>query len=380
MTSTARLLNHAALKTPRLIVLTPLLGACASPARCPETPAPPPITASAETEEREESEEKKVAVAATKPVDPAAIDPEATNYEYPYPVRFFELESKKQPLRMAYLDVAAQGTPNGRTVVLLHGKNFGAFAWATTIELLSKAGYRVVAPDQIGFGKSSKPEGYQYSFAQLAANTRALLASLSIEKSAVVGHSMGGMLATRYALLFPDATERLLLVNPIGLEDYGALVPQRSVDAWYAGELAQTPESIRDYQKKAYYDGSWKPEYEALTTLAAGWTKHPEYERVAWASALTYDMILTQPVVHDFGRVKVPTRLVIGMRDKTALGKAFAKPEIAKTMGDYTKLGKTAQKAIPGAELIELPGVGHCPQIEAFDAWSKALLEFVRKK
>ena len=98
---------------------------------------------------------------------------------------------------------------------------------------------------------------------QLAENTRALLASLGVARSVVVGHSMGGMLATRYALLHPEATEKLLLVNPIGLEDYGALVPPRTVDDWFAAELAQTPESIRDYQRKAYYDGgetgSWGP-------------------------------------------------------------------------------------------------------------------------
>jgi pimeloyl-ACP methyl ester carboxylesterase len=57
----------------------------------------------------------------------------------------------------------------------------------------------VIAPDQMGFGKSSKPFGYQYSFALLAQHTRALLASLGIERCAVLGHSTGGMLAVRYA-------------------------------------------------------------------------------------------------------------------------------------------------------------------------------------
>lgn len=311
-------------------------------------------------------------------VPPGAFDPEATTYPYPRPVRFFELTSQRQPLRMAYLDVAPESQPNGRTVLLLHGKNFGAFAWETTIASLARAGFRVIAPDQIGFGKSSKPASYQYSFVQLAENTRALLGSLGIERSAVVGHSMGGMLATRYALLHPEATERLLLVNPIGLEDYGALIPPRTVDDWFTAELAQTPESIRDYQRKAYYDGAWSPEYERYTELAAGWTRHPEYPRVAWASALTYDMIMTQPVVHDLPSLRVPTRLVIGLRDRTALGRNLARPEVAATMGDFTRLGRAAKNAIPGAQLVELPGVGHVPQVEAFPKWEAALLEFLR--
>lgn len=359
-----------------------LAAACAPP---PSTPSPPPPG----QEAAPPAAPPAAASLAPSPPEagppapppaapPGAFDPEATTYPYPRPVRFFEITSQRQALRMAYLDVAPEGSPNGKTVLLLHGKNFGAFAWETTIASLARAGFRVIAPDQIGFGKSSKPASYQYSFVQLAENTRALLASLGIARSAVVGHSMGGMLATRYALLHPEATERLLLVNPIGLEDYGALVPARTIDDWFAAELKQTPESIRDYQRKAYYDGAWSPEYERYTELAAGWTRHPEYPRVAWASALTYDMIMTQPVVHDLPRVRVPTRLVIGLRDRTALGRNLVAPEVAATMGDFTKLGRAAKKAIPGAELVELPGVGHVPQVEAFPKWEAALLEFLR--
>ncbi len=68
---------------------------------------------------------------------------------------------------MAYMDVTAKN-PNSKTVVLLHGKNFNGAYWKTTIEALTKEGYRVIVPDQIGFGKSSKPVGYQFTFQQLA--------------------------------------------------------------------------------------------------------------------------------------------------------------------------------------------------------------------
>ncbi|ABS25784.1 alpha/beta fold hydrolase [Anaeromyxobacter sp. Fw109-5] len=315
------------------------------------------------------------AAAAATPA--GAIDPEAGAFQYPYPVSYFPLISQRQQLRMAYID-AMPAAPNGRTVMLLHGKNFHAGTWATTIASLNRAGFRVIAPDQIGFGKSSKPERYQFSFTQLAANTRALLVSLGISRSAVVGHSMGGMLAARYALDYPEATERLVLVNPIGLEDYAALIPPRTVDDWYAQELKQNPEQVREYQRKAYYDGAWKPEYEEHTRLLAGWTLHPEWPRMAWISALTYDMVFTQPIVPHLGRVRVPTLLVIGLRDRSAPGRPLAAPEVQKTMGDYTRLGKDTQRRIPGAALVELPGVGHVPQVEAFPAFEKALLEFLR--
>src|SRR5687768_7288889 len=162
------------------------------------------------------------APALARAADAGSYGMELEGFEYPHPVKHHAFTSQGEALRMAYLDVAPT-TPNGRTVVLLHGKNFCAATWESTIRALTAAGYRVIAPDQVGFCKSTKPEHYQYSFQQLAANTDALLESLGIERASIVGHSMGGMLAARYALMYPQRTERLLLVNPIGLEDWKAL-------------------------------------------------------------------------------------------------------------------------------------------------------------
>jgi len=299
-------------------------------------------------------------------------------FEYPYPVKTFAFASQAQPLEMAYLDIAPPA-PNGRTVVLLHGKNFCATTWESAITALSGAGYRVVVPDQIGFCKSSKPQRYQYSFGQLAANTHALLASLGIERAVVVGHSMGGMLATRYALQYPVATERLLLVNPIGLENWNAEgVPWRSIDAWYARELKTSFDSIRDYQRTVYYGGDWKPEYERWVRMLGGMYAGEGREAVAWSQALTSDMVFTQPVVHEFPKIAVPTTLFIGQRDRTAIGKDLAPPDVAKRVGDYPSLGKRAAAAIPGATLVEFADLGHSPQVEDPARFNAALLDALR--
>jgi pimeloyl-ACP methyl ester carboxylesterase len=308
---------------------------------------------------------------------PQAFDAELSQFEYPHPVKMLEIQSQKQKLKMAYMDVPAQKA-NGLTVVLLHGKNFGAFYWEPTIEALTKAGFRVVAPDQIGFGKSSKPDAYQFSLQGLAENTLRLLDELKIEKAIVVGHSMGGMLAARFALMHPDRVSRLVLVNPIGLEDWKTMVSYRGIDELYRAELKATPDSIREYQKNAYYGGEWKPEYEPLIRAQAGWALGPDWPKVAWNSALTSEMIFTQPVIYEFPLIKAPTLLIIGLRDRTAIGKAWASKDVAARMGDYTKLGKRAAKAIPHAKLVEIKGVGHVPQIENFPAYEKALLGFLR--
>ncbi|RYZ76243.1 MAG: alpha/beta hydrolase, partial [Proteobacteria bacterium] len=234
--------------------------------------------------------------------------------------------------------------PNGKAVVLLHGKNFSGNYWESTIKSLTTSGYRVIVPDQIGFGKSSKPDHLQYSFQLLSQLTLNLLDSLKIDKFSIVGHSMGGMLATRMSLMYPARVEKLALVNPLGLEDWKLRVPYQSVDTLYQGELQQTEDKIRDYQKANYFDGQWKPEYENQMAILAGWTKHPEYKKVAWNAALTAEMIMTQPVLYEFKNLDLPTLLIIGTRDKTALGKNLVDEKTRTQMGLYEKLGRETQK------------------------------------
>jgi pimeloyl-ACP methyl ester carboxylesterase len=301
-------------------------------------------------------------------------------FDYPYDVKRFAFDSQRQSLSMAYLDVAPKSTPNGRTVVLLHGKNFCAATWESAIEALSSTGYRVVAPDQVGFCKSTKPGHYQFSFAQLAANTQALLKSLGIERATVVGHSMGGMLAARYALQYPAAVEQLTLVNPIGLEDWKAEgVPWRDIQEWYAGELKTDFESIKRYQLAVYYSGQWKPEYDRWVEMLAGMYAGPGKERVAWNQALASDMVFNQPVVYEFPNLKVPTTLFIGQRDRTAIGKDKAPPDVAKRIGNYPALGKRAAAAIPGAVLVEFEDLGHSPQVEDPARFNAALLKALNR-
>lgn len=305
------------------------------------------------------------------------LDKELTSVVYPYETHFYTFQSQGQQLKMAYLDVVPD-KGNGKTIVLLHGKNFNAAYWEKTIGALTQNGFRVIAPDQVGFGKSSKPQQYQFSFHQLAANTKALLDSLRINQVIVLGHSMGGMLATRFSLMYPRITEKLILENPIGLEDYKTLAPYQSIDQTYKAELKNTVESYRSYQMRFYYDNRWKPEYDRWLNLLAGWTLHKDYPAVAWNAALTSDIIFTQPVVYEFKNITSPTLLIIGTRDRTAIGKDRANKDVQPTMGLYNELGRKTQQAIPGSKLVELEGVGHLPHIEAFDRFITPLLEFVK--
>lgn len=298
-------------------------------------------------------------------------------YDYAYPIHYITLSIQGESLQEAYIDVQPRN-PNGQTVLLLHGKNFNANNWKDVTKRLLDKGFRVVALDQIGFGKSSKPAHIQYSFPLLANNTIALLDSLHIGKVNVVGHSMGGMLATRLTLLYPERVNKLILENPIGLEDWRLYEKYLPIEGWYQQELKQSYQSMRAYQEEYYFDHKWKPEYDEGITVQAGTALSPDYPRLAWNSAQLYDMLIQQPVCYEFSNIKVPTLLIIGQKDKTAVGKALAYPEYNETLGNYPELGRKTHTLIKGSQLVELPGIGHAPHMQDLDTFMSVLLKFLK--
>ena len=299
-------------------------------------------------------------------------------WAYPHPVQYLQFEQEGQLLRMAYMDVKPSGPGNGRTVLLFHGKNFGADYWANTIRALSSQGYRVVATDQIGFGKSTKPE-IRYTFAMLADNNVRLLDHLKVERVAIVANSMGGMLGVHFARRNPQRVSALVLENPLGLEDYVPAIPPQQTANLIKLEMAQTTTSYRSFIK-AYFKDNYRPEFESLVEQFARVQRSPEYPRYAHVSALTYQMIYDGPIYNELPKLTVPVLLAIGQLDRTVFGRRFAPPEAVKNLGYFPQLGKDAQKRIPEAKLVEFENVGHVPHLEAPDRFHAAILEFLAGK
>lgn len=321
-------------------------------------------------------------IAATTPLTSQAEDRQPLSitlegYDYQYPVQFFPLSVEGQDLKMSYMDVPPRSGGIGKTILLLHGKNFFGAYWKDTITFLADNGYRVIVPDQIGFGKSSKPD-IHYSFHALAANTKKLLDTLGVKEVTVMGHSMGGMLATRFTLMYPETATRLVLENPIGLEEYRRFVPYVSVDELYRSELRASAEKILAYHKT--YFVTWRREYGEYAEVAARQRSSGEFPRQALSSALTYEMIYQQPVCHEFGEVKAKTLLVIGQADRTVVGKARVKKELLPTVGQYPALGRKTAALIPNAKLAELANVGHIPHMEMKDTFHEVLLNFLKEE
>lgn len=298
-------------------------------------------------------------------------------FAYPYPVNMLPLTNEGEQVRMAYMDVAP-ATPNGRTVLLLHGRNFPSSYWAPVIRTLTNAGYRVVVPDQIGFGKSSKPV-FDLHFDTLARNTIALLDHLQLKQVDIVAHSLGGMLGVRITRAYPDRVSRLLLAAPIGLEDYRLYVPPTPTEKILENEDKLTAEGYRTQLVNNY---SLKLPPDAITPFIdarfniKGSSEYPRWLRAFVNSA---QLIYREPVAHEIPLIDRPTLFLMGEDDHNAPGKPNAPEALRPKMGHNADLAKALAAKMPNAKAEVIPGVGHLVFLEAEPKFNELMLGFLAK-
>jgi pimeloyl-ACP methyl ester carboxylesterase len=303
------------------------------------------------------------------PTDVAPGSITSEDIPYPHPVSYLNLMLYGQDVRMAFMDVPPTGQPNGHTVVLLHGNNFAGFYFGGPIDVLRKQGFRVVVPDQIGYGRSSKPI-IPYNFHDWARNTRLVLQSLKIDKAMIVGHSMGGMLAARFATQYPNMTERLVLYNPIGLLDPRFERPWESTDEAYKRTLAATYATIRAAIMRyvAHNTAAWTPEFERYTRYRYAWTLSADWPRLAMVQTLINQVQYLDPVVNDWEHIQSPTLLFGGAEDVLP-GSAAVFRQRMQFVAERIPNGR--------ARLHLIPGLGHVPHLEAPEKTYPPLVAFL---
>lgn len=311
---------------------------------------------------------------AAQVVAPPDVKPGSITCEecpYPYPSSYLPMTLYGQDVRMAYMDVAPQGEANGHSVVLLHGNNFAGFYFGVLIDALRKEGFRVIVPDQIGYGRSSKPI-LPYNLADMARNTRAILRHLKIDRVAIVGHSMGGMLAARFATQYPAITERLVLYNPIGLTDARFRGPAPDPEEAYKLTLASTYQTIRASLMRyvAHRPAAWNSRFESYARIRYAWTLSAEWPRLARVQTLLSSVIYLDPVVYDWAHIEAPT-LVFGGAEDMLAGTPAAFQEGMKRIAATIPNGK--------ARVELLPGLGHVPFVEDPERSLPPLVAFLKE-
>ncbi|MEC7860503.1 MAG: alpha/beta hydrolase, partial [Pseudomonadota bacterium] len=261
-----------------------------------------------------------------------------------------------EDVRIAYMDVAPTGSANGRTVIFHHGGYYYSWYWENQIRALSEEGYRVIAKDRLGWGKSSKPE-ITYSINLWASNTARLMDHLGIEQAALVGHSIGGQMVTRFAFLYPERITHLVTVNQIGLTDRrggrgfqpltGEINANPDMDAVYA--------SLLRWAEKNYV--KWSPDYMEHMRIRYGQRLSGDWPRMAYISRLTGHMRSMDTIVNDWQHIKTPTLILGGQEDYPT----------------YAEESRNAASIFPMGMVILIPIVGHTPHEEATDIFNAEL-------
>ena len=293
---------------------------------------------------------------------PADWGPVSLNFEeipYPYPVHFLELNRYGEKMRMAYMDIPPSGRANGQTVLWKHGNNFYSEAYTPTLNVLSEAGFRVLAVDRIGYGKSSKAL-IPYNFNFVASNMKALLDELGIEETAIVGHSMGGMVVSRFAMQYPEQTTHVVMVNQIGLTD------SRQSRSW-SDPLASDP-GVSTYRgilrgHQNYFTNFWPPAQLEFVRRSYGQTLSGDYHNFAKVRRMVGQMMYNDPVVYDWQHIDTKA-LVIGGEDD-------------KLVDDYPARAQHVVDELQNGVLHLYPDVGHAPQIEIPDQFHEDLIRFL---
>lgn len=294
-----------------------------------------------------------------QPADWGPMSPSMEDVPYPHPVSYLSFTMYGQDVRMAYMDVAPIGESNGETVVLLHGGNFFAEYWKGTIEALRQEGFRVLATDRIGYGRSSKPI-VPYTLHDMALHIKKLLDQLNISSAAIVGHSMGAMVAARFAFSYPERTSRVVMENQVGLTDARLERPWRDPDEQYRASLNRSYESIRRGFER--YFVTWSDDYEYFIKLHWGWTQSGDWPQYAAVRARISEMFYADPVVYDWPHIEARTLVIGGAKDTP----------------DYPAQARHVADTIPNAELYLIDNVGHIPHLESPDEFHRELIRFLK--
>ncbi|MCU0484665.1 MAG: alpha/beta hydrolase [Anaerolineales bacterium] len=239
-----------------------------------------------------------------------------------------------------------------RAVLLLHGLGVTSDSWVLQIPELVKAGFRVIAPDTRGFGRSGYPG--RSSIHSMVQDFMALLDALQIERAAVVGLSMGGTQALQFALDHPARLDRLVLANT-----FASLRP-RSLKVWSYFVLRFGMVHLLGIEAQANYVARriFPPPAHALI-------RQQMIEQVRQASPAGYRAAMRALGLFDvtarLGEIHAQTLVITGELDTTV------PPDVQAIL----------VQRIPGARQVVIPGVGHAASVENPEAFNRCLISFL---
>lgn len=273
--------------------------------------------------------------------------------------------------KLSYVELNESGA---QTVVFLHGLGSYLKFWRAQLDATAALGYRVIAIDQLGFGKSEKPAQFPYTTESFAENVDELLTILKIDRAVLVGHSMGGQTALATAIRFPERVTALVLTSPAGFETF-----TRREQKWFKNVYSRT--LVKDADEEAIWGAirfqnfqHWSSEHEWLVEERVRLAKNDTFDQYAYAQVRSVEGLAKNDFVREsLNLVKAPTVIVFGTADRL-IPNAFLHGGFTK---DTMRIGN---EKIAGSELVALKGCGHTVQLDCSKDFNDALFSFLKAK
>ncbi len=242
-----------------------------------------------------------------------------------------------------------------QTLVMIRGLGSNLLSWYEQIPELSRH-FRCVVFDNRGAGRTDKPDA-PYSIRQMAADAAGLMEALGIARAALLGISMGGMIAQEFALNYPERLSSLIL----GCTHFGGPGVKQAAPEIVAAIVAgtgATPEQQKLQLKAVFCDETLERRPEVVEEHNRVRMRYPS---PPFAFARQVQAVGAHDTAARLGRIAVPTMVITGRDDR------LVPPENSRMIAER----------IPGAILKEMPG-GHLFMAEYPDEFNRAVIDFAR--
>jgi len=269
---------------------------------------------------------------------------------------------------VAYVELNPEGQ---QTVVFIHGLGSYLKFWRYQLDAFAARGYRVIALDQLGYGKSDKPATFPYTMEAMADVVHELVQKTGAGKPVLVGHSMGGQTALSYAIRYPEDVAALVLTAPAGFEKF---TPKEK--AWFKRAMNTT--LIKSSPEYAIWGSvaqgnfaRWRPELEWLIEERVRVVKTPEFDAYAYAQVRSVQGLSNNDFVRtSLDKVTVPTLIVYGDSDRL-IPSPFLHGGHPRSVFEY------GHANIRGSKLVELKRCGHSVQLDCPEEYNATVEQFL---
>ncbi len=279
----------------------------------------------------------------------------------PLPVQHMDVRG----LDIAYVDSGGEGP----ALVFIHGLSSYMGFWEYQIPYFAKD-FRVLALDLPGYGASGRPDASYHPpwFADVVDDW---LGGLGIPSATVIGHSMGGQIAMTLALAHPARVARLVLSAPAGFERFGPGEARWMREFWTETRALEAREDELRVTFSTMVFNRMDQGTERLLEERVRIQQHAAFAATSVAVSRSIAGMLDHPVLDQLPELDVPTLIVFGTDDHMIPNPVF-------TGGTTLRVAERGRDAIPGANLVMIPGAGHTVHHDAPDQFNDALSNFLR--